>query len=98
MLVKYVTTSASTIAQVINDLMRLACGESIVNLSASCDKTNSAVVANTVAPGWSLVDSTGPNSSTVISAPDAGGTYTKYFGLEPSSGYLGSISCCFKIG
>ncbi len=88
MFVKYVTTAASTFAQVCNDLAQLASGAGISVLSASCDKINSAVIASTTAPGWSLVDASGPSSSSVISCRDAGDTYTKYCAFEPASTYI----------
>lgn len=73
MLFKYSTLSVSTIAQVIADIAALCTGGSIDALSASCDKVNSAILANTEASGWSLIDAAGPNLGKVLTAKDAYG-------------------------
>lgn len=98
MLVKYISTPNASPQQVITDFAKIASGTAISALSASCDKVNSAVLFDTIAPGWTLVDTAGPTNgltlpSTVISAPDAAGTYTKYVALSASAtNQLGAFS------
>lgn len=88
MYLKYVTNATSIQAQVIADLALLASGGTIAACSASCDKVNSAVLANTLAPGWTLVDSAAPLSGAVISAPDIDARMTKYARIYASSAVL----------
>lgn len=73
MYVKYVTISSPTASEVLADFAALACGATIASLSNSCNKVNSSIISNAVAPGWTMVDPLGP----VISCPDADGIVTK---------------------
>lgn len=81
MLIRYKTAATSTAAQIASDLANLCAGADISTLSASCDKVGSGIVANSIAPGWTIVDSAGPTSSVVLSAPDYDGLRTKYAGI-----------------
>ena len=83
MYAKYVSTTTSVGAQVINDLALLLSGSPISALSASCDKINSTLVS-TVAPGWTLLDSAAPASGCMLSAPDIDGLTTKFVYLYPA--------------
>ena len=77
---KYVSTIASTQAQIINDLALLISGSPISALSASCDKANTTLIS-TVLPGWTLLDAAAGSSGCVLTAPDADGLTTKYVRL-----------------
>lgn len=85
MYLKYVSNASSVQADVIADLAKLLSGADISTLSASCDKVNTVVIANTLAPGWSLVDTAAPASGCVVSAPDIDGKTTKFFRLYSGS-------------
>lgn len=87
MFAKYVSLPTSTQAQVQNDLALLLSGAAISALSASCDKTNTTLLS-TVAPGWTLADTAGPNTGYAVTAPDAAGTTTKVGLIYTSSAAL----------
>lgn len=91
MLAKYTTLSTATLAQVQADLIALACGGSIAELSASCDKVNSSILANSEPIGWSLVDVAGPSNSRIITAKDIDNN-DKFVGLYQSSSTQLSIT------
>ena len=98
MYAKYVTNASSTAAQVANDIAKLCSGASVASLSASCDKVNSQIQYNTVAPGWTIVDNAGPSSGTVISAPDAAGLYTKYVNIYATTYFIMTTYETYSIG
>lgn len=85
MYVKYVTSGTLNMSQISNDIAKLASGSEISTLSASCNKTDSQILHNDVAPGWTIVDAAGPvlsnGTGTVISAPDYANSYTKYVNI-----------------
>lgn len=83
MLVKYVSLPAATQAQILADLVALACGGSIAGLSAGADKAACAVLANSEASGWTLYDAAGPSSGKVLTAKDAANN-DKFVNLYPS--------------
>lgn len=90
MLVKYVTTSGATTDQMIADLVAIITGGTIASLSASCDKVNSAVIANSTATGWTLFDSfnvtvVGTTGGYVLTANAATGSTVKYARLYKSA-------------
>lgn len=93
MYLKYVSMATSTGAQVVADLALLASGGSIASCSASCDKVNSTVLANTLAPGWTLFDSAAPLSGAVISCLDYDARTTKYARFQLSTATTIAIDC-----
>ena len=92
MLVKYVTSSNVTALQVITDFALLCTGAAVSDLSASCDKTYTTIIAKTVNPGWSMVDNYPTNNTVVISGPDADGV-TKYVRFQATSGTTLYLDC-----
>ena len=89
MFVQYKTNTTWTPADLVSDVTAILTGTSDVNsLSASCDKANSALLANTTAAGWSLHDNIGgADYARVISAPDYTGSITKYVRIRYQAGY-----------
>lgn len=90
--VKYVSSNAPVLAQIINDFALLLAGSPISALSASCDKANSILIS-TVAPGWTVVDAAATFSGCVVSAPDADGLTTKYVKIHALSATLMDVAC-----
>lgn len=88
MYVRYVTVAAPTFANIIADLAALLAGAAIVDLSASCDKVATTMVANVVAPGWTVFDAAAGGGSSVVSAPDSAGLITKFARLSMNSNAL----------
>lgn len=84
MLVKYVSLATATQAQVLADIVALACGGSIAGLSAGADKAACAVLANSEASGWTLFDAAGPSSGKVLTAKDAANN-DKFVNIYPSN-------------
>lgn len=80
MFAKYVSAAGAAPADIVKDLAALACGTAIAALSAACDKVNSAIQSNVVAPGWTLVDTDGTGA--VISCPDADNLVTKLVRIQ----------------
>ena len=81
MFIKYVTNITSTQFDVIRDLMKLATGSAIADLSTSANKSLCSI-SGTTATGWTEVDYqvpvTGQVNGVVASAKDADNITTKY--------------------
>lgn len=88
----YKTNSTWSITEMIADLTKLITGVTdIQTLSASCDKTQTSIVANTVPADWTLYDTapTNPSSCTgmqIISRQGSQDSLMKYVGLLAYSG------------
>lgn len=87
MYVRYVTLAASTYANTLADIAALLSGASVADLSATCDKAATIVIASDIAPGWTLLDAAA-NSGRVVSAPDADALTTKYARLWMNTAVL----------
>ncbi len=87
MYIQYKTNTSWNGADLISDLSSIITGSTdISSLSASCDKPNSTIIANSVAASWTLFDNVGDVTySRVFSAPDYTGTTTKYIKLHYNS-------------
>ena len=90
MLIKYVSLATATQAQVLADIVALACGGSIAGLSAGADKAACAVLANSEASGWTLFDAAGPSSGKVLTAKDTANN-NKFVNIYPYSAAAFSI-------
>lgn len=97
----YKTTNTWTMAQAVADISMLCSGTTDINsLSASCDKTQTSIVANTVPADWTLYDATPTTISgqsiynmQVLSRQGSRDNLTKYLGVYQYStnSYLGLI-------
>lgn len=76
MLVKYSWLSGATVANVLSDIAAILCNTPVANLSAGCDKVNSAIVYNTIASNWEVYDNVA--LAPVIRSLNADGTSYKY--------------------
>lgn len=95
MYAKYVSVVGATMANVLSDIARLIGGESIANLSASCDKTNSQVLFGSSVTGWTAHDIASPASAygCIVKAPHADGVTTKYGSLSQFDATTFTLSC-----
>ena len=81
MYLKYLPAAGATAIQVWQDLCDSLTGVPIANLSASCDKTNSQLVASISATPWTMHDAAASASSKVLKSQNADGTY-KYLSIS----------------
>lgn len=73
--------AGSSVTNLINDLVKLATGETNkANLSADCVQANTTIIS-TVAAGWTVHDADAGANSQVIKCLQADGTTMKYFRL-----------------
>lgn len=88
MLAKYVWLTTSTQAQMLNDLCLLFTGSPVSALSASCDKVNSQVIANTLPNNWTVYDAAAGASAQVLRSLNTDGVSYKYMHLSFSGNNL----------
>lgn len=87
----YKTNSTWTFTQMVSDLCKLITGTTdIGTLSASCDQTQTSIVANTVPADWTLYDTapTNPSGTTgmqIMSRIGSQDSLTKYISLSAYS-------------
>ncbi len=69
MFAKYVYTAGATAANILSDLAAILTGETdTANLSVSCDKPNSSILA-TIPAGWTLHDAAAGTNARALKAP-----------------------------
>lgn len=64
--------------QVLEDISKIATGTPIASLSASCDKVNSSIIANTGSNNWTIFDPTTASTAPVLRSLNADGVSYKY--------------------
>lgn len=87
MYAKYVWLNGATQAQMLDDICKLIAGTPIANLSASCDKVNSQLIANDIPTNWTVHDSAAAVGAQVVRSANAVGSKFKYGHLS----YSGSV-------
>lgn len=92
MLAKYVWLSGATQAQMLDDICKLFAGATISSLSASCDKVNSQILADTLPNNWAVFDAAASASAKVLRSANSDGVSYKYAHLSYASNTLSLTS------
>lgn len=82
MYAKYVSLATATQAQMLDDICKLMTGTPIANLSASCDKTNTKILANSLPNNWTVYDAAASASAQVLRSLNTDGVSYKYAHLS----------------
>lgn len=88
MYAKYMWLSGATQVQMLADVCKLLTGSDVSSLSASCDKVNSTIIANTITNNWTVFDAAASASSQVLRSLNKDGTSYKFVQLTFSGNNL----------
>lgn len=88
MYAKYVWNAGSNLDQMLDDVCKLLTGTAIASLSASCDKVNSEMYAQSAENNWTVFDVLAGTGGQVLRSLNTDGTSYKYLHLYYASSVL----------
>lgn len=90
MYLQYKTNSTWIVSELMSDIVAIFTGTTnVASLSASCDKVNTQILANTISSNWTVYDPMvgDVDYTKVLSAPDYAGATTKYLKIRWRTNY-----------
>lgn len=88
MYAKYIWNNTATQAQMLDDICNLLTNMAIAGLSASCDKVNSVMMAQSATNNWEMYDAAASASAKVLRSLNEDGTTYKYAHISFASSIL----------